>query len=100
MNLHKKIDLHTTLYYVEPNVVKEDDIVSYQLSFRFYDHQYYVYVTKENIDNDNEVMSMIEGDSRLFESFEEYCEGELWPKIKAACRLCNKYYQKIWNDSP
>lgn len=99
MNLHEKINENTILYYVEDNVSHYDEklykiVDIYELSFRFYDCHYMVYVRAKNIEEDFASIEM-DGDSKLFESFKEMCEGELWDFIKAKCKQFDKWLDKL-----
>ena len=99
MNLHEKINENTILYYVENNVSHYDDndnevVDIYELSFGFYDCHYMVYVRAKNIEKDFASIEM-EGDSKLFESFEEMCENELWDFIKAKCKQFDKWLAEL-----
>lgn len=82
MNLQQQIDKNTILHYVED--YRQDDEGNpsyYELSFSFYDCHYYATVSREDIDNGIPSVGL-EGDSRLFDSFNELCENDLWSLIK------------------
>lgn len=95
MNLQEKINENTTLFYIEANNWHCDDnnnvvIDAYELSFGFYDCYYMVYVTPKDLKRDW-VSVQMEGDSKLFESFEYAVEYELWELIKAKCKAFDKW---------
>src|SRR5690606_38127055 len=99
MNLHERINSKTILYYVESNYSHHDDddnevVDIYELSFGFYDCHYMVYVRAKNI-RDNLASVEMSGDSKLFDSFEEMCEDELWELIKAKCKQFDKWYAEL-----
>jgi hypothetical protein len=99
MDLHEKINENTILYYIESNNTSYDAnnkprIDSYTLSFGFYDCHYYLTVSKKDIEEDNCYSTSLDGDSRLFDSFEEHCQDELWEIIKTKCKEYDKWYNK------
>ena len=102
MNLHEKIDDNTILYYVESNIdhydENDDRVVDiYELSFGFYDCHYMVFVRAKYIREDLASVEM-EGESKLFDSFEEMCEGELWSLIKDRCRQFDDWLKELNAD--
>nr|WP_315245103.1 hypothetical protein [uncultured Flavobacterium sp.] len=99
MDLQLEINANTTLHYIEDSQNHYDEeenyvIDSYQLSFSFYDCHYYVGVSRADILDDNNSMS-IEGDSHLFESFKDMCEDELWKLIKQKCNEYDKWHKEF-----
>jgi hypothetical protein len=100
MNLHERIDNDTILYYVSDyssTYNEEDDTDTtdvYELSFGFYDCSYLVYVKRDDILTDTPWMTM-EGDSKLFESFESRCEDELWDFIKDKCKEFDEWILEL-----
>ena len=101
MNLHEKINENTTLYYVESAREEYDEksdtdkVTHYTLSFGFYDCQYFVNVSLKDIEEDNSFGCCLEGESKLFESFEDACENDLWETIKAKCKAFDKWYAEL-----
>lgn len=101
MNLHKKINENTILYYVEDEDIEYDEktdtekVVRYILSFGFYDCQYFVRISLKDIEEDNSFGCNIEGDSKLFDSFEDFCEDELWETIKAKCKQYDEWLAEL-----
>lgn len=105
MNIQEKINNHTTLYYVEDiaSVYSDDDsdvptITTYSLSFGFYDCHYFVTVQRKDLDEDNRFVCL-EGDSRLFDSFEKACENDLWDLIKERCNQYDQWYTTEFSDN-
>ncbi len=96
MNLQLEIDKNTILHYIEDSNNHYDEqgnniIDSYQLSFSFYDCNYYVGVSRKDIEQDNSFLIELEGNSKLFDSFEEMCQNELWSLIKEKCNEYDKW---------
>ena len=95
MTIDKKINDHTTLVLVEPLVTyfdtqrQAEQIDSYRLIFSFYDCTYQVFVSRKRIDEDFPCVEM-EGESKLFDSFERACEDEHWELIKSTCNEYDK----------
>jgi len=100
MNLQLELDENTILHYVEStqedyNEEKQEDVIlAYQLSFSFYHCDYFVDVKRESITEDFPFV-LVEGDSNLHASFEERCEGELWPLIKQKCNEFDIWYKQL-----
>lgn len=100
MNVQKKINEYTTLNYVEDIFTDDDEngepiVIKYLLSFQFYDCIYLVDINREDIDNNNSNLCCLEGPGRLFESFEEACEEELWDTIKFYCNKYDEWYKQL-----
>jgi len=99
MNLHKKIDDNTTLYYVESDCIEyakdKECVLTYTLSFQFYDCQYFVQVTKKDIQEDNNFGCLISGDSKLYDSFESACEEDHWDLIKQSCNDFDIWHKNL-----
>ena len=99
MNIQLQINSNTILYYIEDSQTHDDSehntiIDSYQLSFGFYDCQYFIGVSKKDIETENTFGICIDGDTKLFDSFEEQCQNELWPLIKKYCLEYEEWYNK------
>lgn len=93
MNIQYKINKNTILHYVEAHQFGDDDKVDiYTLSFSFYDCHYDVYVSRKDLDSDTGCIQM-QGDSKLFESFEEACENDYWNIIKERCAQFDNWYE-------
>lgn len=100
MQLNQKLNDKTILFYIEHNTCETNfqtganEVTSYLLSFQFYDAQYFVTITREDLENDIPMICM-EGDSNLFDSFERACEEEHWETIKAACKQYDTWYSDL-----
>ena len=99
MNLQEKINDNTTLFYVEANNwhydENDNDITDvYEISFGFYDCHYMVYVTNKDLERDCGSVQ-IEGDSKLFDSFEDAVENDHWELIKAKCKAFDKWKAEL-----
>lgn len=101
MNLHEKINENTILYYVESAQEEYDEksdtekVTHYTLSFGFYDCQYFVNVSRKDIDEDSSFGCCLDGDSKLFDSFEDACENDLWETIKTKCKEFDSWYAEL-----
>lgn len=89
MNIQYEFDDKTTLHYVsnrEWEYDENDNEITkiYELSFSFYDCSYIATIRKEDILNEDEYF-LLEGDSKLFDSFEEFIEDN-WEVIIEKCR--------------
>lgn len=96
MQVNLKIDENTILHYVEDSNSTygdngEEVVTAYQLSFSFYDCGYDVGVSRKDIEKDDSFSLALDGDTKLFDSFNSLCQGDLWETIK---EQCNKY--DIW----
>ena len=96
MDLQLKINENTVLHYIEDSQNHYDDkgnniIDCYQLSFSFYDCHYYVGVSRKDIEQDESFLIALDGDSKLFDSFEEMCQNEIWELIKEKCNEYDKW---------
>lgn len=99
---YMKINEHTTLNYIEPNqwIYNDDDIevvTAVNLSFTFYDCNYMVYATLEDLEKEHSSFSMIEGDSQLFDSFSELCNDGLSDLIKTKSKEYIKNHEELHN---
>jgi len=86
----EKVDDNTVFHYIETQDWDYDDddnevITKLQLSFSFYDCHYFVDVRPKDLDNSFGSVCM-EGNSALFDSFEEWCNDEHWDFIQKKCR--------------
>lgn len=94
-NMQFNVDENTVLHYIEINNYDTDENTGktinriFQFSFSFYGKHFDVYVREENLEEDWRSIEM-EGDSSLFESFEELMEDDHWPLLVA---LCKKYME-------
>jgi hypothetical protein len=101
MNLHEKINENTILYYVESEREEYDEksqtdkVTQYSLSFLFYDCQFFVSVSRKDIDQNFSYGACLEGDSTLFDSFENACQNELWETIKTKCNEFDKWQAEL-----
>lgn len=101
MNLHEQINENTILYYVDSAHEEYDEdtcvdkIIEYTLSFGFYDCHYFVNVQRKHIDNDTSFWCSVDGDSKLYDSFQDAVEDELWETIKEKCNEFDKWYAKL-----
>lgn len=89
MNIQYKFDNNTILHYVSNREWTYDDndkevTLVYELSFSFYDCHYIITIKKKDIENDNEFF-LNEGDSKLFDSFEDFVYDN-WETIIEKCR--------------
>ena len=100
MQLNQKLNDKTMLYYIEHNTCETnfqtgaEEVTSYLLSFQFYDAHYLVTVSRKDLENDFPSVLM-EGNSNLFDSFENACEDEHWETIKAACKQYDTWYDDL-----
>jgi hypothetical protein len=83
------INENTTLHSVGLHQCNYDDDgteipLAYALSFSFYDCEYDVWVSESDLKNDRRSVTM-HGDTRLFDSFENFCQDDLWQTIKVKC---------------
>ena len=99
MQFQIKLNQNTILHYIEDiksHYEGDDEIIdNYQLSFSFYDCQYYVGVSKKDIDEDDNWSLAMEGDSKLFDSFEDMCKNEIWELIKEKCREYDQWHKEF-----
>lgn len=99
MNLQEQVDENTILHFIEEIQSKYNEETGknkaekYNLAFSFYDKHYTAAVSREAIDKDLSFEVYIEGDSILFDSFEQHCTGEMWETIK---KRCDQY--DVWFD--
>ena len=96
MDLQLKINENTVLHYIEDSQNHYDNdgnniIDCYQLSFSFYDCHYYVGVSRKDIEQDESFLIALDGDSKLFDSFEEMWQNEIWGLIKEKCNEYDKW---------
>ncbi|MCW3784913.1 hypothetical protein [Plebeiibacterium sediminum] len=103
MNIHRQIDANTILHYIEANNWHYNDkdemvIDVFELSFAFYDCHYFVFLPKKYIEENFSFGMTMEGDSKLFESFEEAIEDEHWELIKKKCRQYEMWHSRFLNN--
>ncbi len=102
MNIQRQINANTVLHYLEANNWHHSDddqviIDVFTLSFSFYDCHYFVYVTKADLLDDCGCGITMEGDSKLFDSFESAIEDDHWELIKKKCRQYEMWYNRFMN---
>ncbi len=83
------------LNYVERSKWIYDDndneiTTHFRLSFSFFNKEYYAEVSLEDINLDYNYVGL-EGDSDLFDSFQDLCEDGLWETIKTECLAHEKW---------
>ena len=93
------MDENTILHYVELNNYDTDEEGNdtnriFQLSFSFYGKHFDVYVREKNFDNSWGSIEL-DGDSSLFESFEELMQEEHWELLVAICKAYIAYCDKL-----
>lgn len=101
MNFEEKINENTILHSIEESSVEyaeEDKVLSYILYFTFYDCNYFVFVDREDIDSDESSSLCIEGPSKLFDSFNNACENDLWAIIKNRCDKYDLWFKQGFPD--
>jgi hypothetical protein len=73
------------------DVMKSDGnkVMRIILYFTFYDCEYEVYIAREDVEQDM-LNFDLQGDSKLFDSFEELLEDDYWDELKDAFWKCEK----------
>ena len=96
-SIQLNIDENTKLHYIEINNYETEEGSGktinriFQLSFSFYGKHFDVYVRENNFDSSFGSIEM-QGDSSLFESFEELMEDDHWPLLVALCKKHMELY--------
>lgn len=87
-NIQIMFDKNLTFHYIEGDAHDVDnayEVIQYSLSFSFYDCHYELIIPKSAIDEDCSFKMMLSGDTKLYESFEDLLEDDLWPHMKIIC---------------
>ncbi|MXV39366.1 hypothetical protein GO491_11875 [Flavobacteriaceae bacterium Ap0902] len=98
MNLQKKIKDNVILHYVESKtIIYLRDfggvIKFYELSFTYFGHHYIVRVKESDL-TDGHFWPNVEGDSELYDSFEDACQDYLEKPIKEAISNYKKWEEE------
>ena len=70
-----QINEDLTLNYIEENLVRENKLITVEISFTFFGKVYLAYLKVASIETDSLSYPMVEGPGKLLESFEEELES-------------------------
>ncbi len=76
-----EINEDLTLNFIEDNLVRENKLVSVEMSFTFFGKHYLAYLKVDSLDTDRLVYPMVEGSGKLLEAFEEELESKEVEKV-------------------
>lgn len=99
MNLQKKLSDNLVLHYVDANKWDHDDdgneiTTMYELSCSFYGKHYMAYASRESVDK-NQGYITAEGDSELFDSFENAMEDKHWEDVVKYCKVFEEWKESL-----
>lgn len=98
MTLNENWTDKVTLLSIDGNTSDPDDLNVIWINFKFYDCFYTAAVSAKDIEEDNP-STALEGDSILFDSFENLIESdENWEKLKACFVRYKDYLIELYNE--
>lgn len=95
MILKEQWEENLILNYVEGDSDENDNVVSLMFYFSFYDCNYSFSIWKKDIEAKNIELSGLEGDSKLFNSFETLLEDDYLEKLQQTFEKYEVYHKEL-----